>query len=573
MIHSIFTVLGGLAIFIFGMQLMSDGLQKVAGQRMRSILHLFAQNRFVAVFTGAVVTSVVQSSCATTVMTVGFVNAGLLSLQQSIGIILGAHVGTTITGQLVAFKISWIIMPAIILGLILNFITKRGILHWGTTVLGFGMLFLGMDFMSTELKELSNLEAVTNIFRTFCCEPVDGSIPAVPMLGAIAIGILVTVVIQSSSACSGIAIVLASSGLLDMYTAVAIVLGSNIGTTVTAQIAAIPANRVAKQAALSHTLTSIIATVMTFAVSWFTIKGEPVFFKLVEICSPGATIGRQIANANTLFNLISTIIFMPFIPLLAKLCEKLIPVARKDVRFQRLEPHLLSTPSIALAQTTAALRKMLKRAWIMVDCALKIYNKNDEKNQEIVKQLEKREEDVDGRQQEIADYLAELMHRPMTSQQARQIPMLLHCTNDVERIGDHTSFIRNIIENMQQSKLAFSPKAEAEFNEMHADLAHLTEEVIGLLDKKSPESIQNAKQARLALESKLNQFETDHLKRISDGLCVPAVGIMYLNLLEEIRKITHHLSNITDRADNFYDKLAKLGKIIDNDGVTSELVP
>lgn len=557
----IISVLGGLALFIFGMQLMGDGLQKVAGVRMRSVLRLFAKNRIVAIITGSAVTSVIQSSCATTVMVVGFVNAGLLSLQQSIGIILGAHIGTTITGQLVAFKISWIIMPAIILGLILNFITKRGISHWGTTVLGFGMLFLGMDYMSGRLRELSGTEAVTNIFRTFCCEPVNGSLPLMPLLGAIMIGIIVTFVIQSSSACSGIAIVLASSGLLDFYTATAITLGSNIGTTITALIAAIPANRVAKQAALSHTLTSSIGVLLFILTAWITCDGMPVFFKLVKICSPGATIGRELANANTLFNVISTLLFIPFIGLIAKLCEKIIPVAREDVRFQRLEPHLLATPAIALAQTTAALRKMLQKAWKMVDCSLCIYNKNDELNQRLVKQLEKREADVDERQRDIAEYLAKLMQRPLTQNQARQIPMLLHCTNDAERIGDHTAIIRDIMENLHGSKLRFSHEAEVEFNYLHEQLALLAEAVINLLEKSTPEGIAHAKALKAEISDKLMQFETEHLHRISSGLCVPEVGIKYLDILEEIRKISRHLSNITDRADSFYDKIAKLGKL------------
>jgi len=173
----IFIIYGGLAIFIFGMQLMSEGLQNVAGQRMRSILRLFAKNRFVAVITGVVITSVVQSSIATTVMSVGFVNAGLLTLQQAIGIILGSHIGTTITGQLVAFKISWIIMPAIIIGVVLNFFTKRTIASWGTIIMGFGFIFLGMDQMGGELRKLSQTETVVNIFRTFCCEPANGIMP------------------------------------------------------------------------------------------------------------------------------------------------------------------------------------------------------------------------------------------------------------------------------------------------------------------------------------------------------------------------------------------------------------
>ena len=234
------------------MQQMSEGLQDAAGQRMRSILRFFAKNRFFAVGTGVLVTSVVQSSAATNVMVVGFVNAGLLTLQQAIGIILGSHIGTTVTGQLVAFKIESIIMPSIILGVALNFVTKRSIANWGTIVLGFGFLFLGMKLMGDQLHEFSKTDTVVDLFRTFCCKPVNGYLPPKAVFGALIIGIVVTAFIQSSSATSGIVIVLANSVLLDVYTATIIILGANIGTTVTAQIAAIPANRVAKQAAFSH---------------------------------------------------------------------------------------------------------------------------------------------------------------------------------------------------------------------------------------------------------------------------------------------------------------------------------
>lgn len=570
MLTQILTILGGLAVFLYGMQIMGDGLKNAAGQRMRSVLALFAKNRVIAVTTGTIVTAVIQSSSATTVMVVGFVNAGLLTLVQAVGIICGSHIGTTITGQLVAFKISWLIMPAIIIGLILYYMPKRSWANWGLTIMGFGFVFLGMEFMGDKLKELSQTEAITNIFRTFCCQPENGIMPFGATMGALAVGIVATIVIQSSSATSGVAIVLATSGLLDFYTATVIVLGAAIGTTITAQIAAARANRVAKQAAMAHTLISTMGVTLCVASFWITWDGEPVFFKIVHLCSPGATIGREIANANTIYNVVFTIAFIPFIPLIAKTCEIILPVDRREVKFQRLEPHLLDTPSIALAQTSAALRKMLKKSWRMVDTALRIYNKNDEANQRIVKQLEAREADVDARQQDIADYLAKLMQRQLTSQQAKQIPMLLHCTNDVERIGDHTAIIRGIMEHLKTNKLAFSKSAEEEFNSLHANLTALAIAVIGLLEKKSPESIEEAKKMKKQLISQLTTYEADHLTRISSGLCVPEVGIMYLDLLEEIRKVTHHLSNITDRADNFYEKLAKLGKV-DRNSATSEI--
>ena len=383
-------VLGGLAIFIFGMQLMSDGLHQVAGERMRSILRLFSANRYVGVLSGAVVTTVIQSSSASTVMVIGFVNAGLLTLVQAMGIIFGANIGTTVTAQLVAFDIKWIIMPSIILGMFLSFIPKKNIANWSSTVIGFGFLFLGMTLMSGELKTLSENESFKGIFQIFPCAPVDGVMPVTGVLGALLVGIIATLVIQSSSACTGIIIALAASGLLDLYTGVVLALGSNIGTTITAQLAAIPANRVAKQAALAHTLFNVIGGVLVCATFWITWNQEPIFFSIVQWISVDGSLARQVANAHTLFNVCTTLILIPFIPLLANICEKALPIKDKKTKFQRLEPRLLETPSIALSQTTSAIRKMLKKAWKMVDGTLRMYNRNDEKTQKLLAQLEKR---------------------------------------------------------------------------------------------------------------------------------------------------------------------------------------
>ncbi len=559
MVPSILKVLGGVAIFIYGMTLMSDGLQKVAGTKMRSILRLFAKNRFVAVLTGVGVTSVIQSSAATTVMVVGFVNAGLLNLEQSIGIICGAHIGTTITGQLVAFKISAVIFPAIILGLLMSLWRQRTVSHWGQVIMGFGFLFLGMDMMNGTLKDL---EFIRTAFKYFQCAPVDGAMPPKAVLGAILVGMLVTVMIQSSSACTGIIIVLAGAELVDLYTAVALAMGSNIGTTITAQLAAISANRVAKQAAMAHTLTQALGVVLIAITFWVTYKGEPLFFAIIRGISPGAEVPRLIANSHTVFNVFSTLVFLPFIPQLAQLCERIIPVDRKDVKFRRLDPLLLASPSIALAQTTAALRKMLQKACRMVDCAINIYNHNDDSNQRMVRQLEKREEDVDQRQQEIADYLSALMQQgELRANEASQIPLLLHCTNDAERIGDHTALIRGILGRLEEQGRRFSPQAAAELDGLHDQLRNLADAVILTLEKNTPENVARAREIRRHMVETLTNCEREHLNRINLGQCVPEVGIIYLELLEEFRKIGRHLANIADRAENFYEKLQKLGKI------------
>ncbi len=546
-------VFGGLAIFIFGMKLMSDGLHQVAGERMRSILRMFSANPLVAVASGAAVTCVIQSSSASTVMVIGFVNAGLLSLVQAMGLIFGANIGTTITAQLVAFDITWVIMPAIIAGLLMGFVKRRSVADWSETILGFGFLFLGMQFMSDELKLLAQNEAFMNAFQIFKCAPVDGYIPAGALLGAIFIGLAATMIVQSSSACSGIVIALGASGLLDLYTAVALVMGSNIGTTVTAQLAAMTANRVAKQAALAHTLFNLIGVIIisvTFLIKW---GSEPAFFTLIRKMSLNGDLPRQIANAHTVFNVFTTLILLPFIPLLAHVCEKVIPASSGKVRYQYLEPHLLDTPPIALTQTAYALRRMLQKAWKMIDCALNIYNRNDEKNQLMVKQLEKREADIDERQKNITDYLSLLMSKKLTKNEAGQIPLLLHCTNDVERIGDHTEIIQNIIGKLQADDLKFSIQAEKEYDQLHDKLAETAELSSEMLTRCTPQLMKKSVQLEAELKLMLDKFETEHISRINRGDCRPQVGILYLELLAEIRKISRHLFNINERSEMFYE--------------------
>ena len=554
-------VFGGLAIFIFGMKLMSDGLHNVAGDKMRTVLRLFSANRFVGILSGATVTAVIQSSSASTVMVIGFVNAGLLTLVQAIAIIFGANIGTTITAQIVAFDIEWIIMPSIIVGLLLSFVPARSIRNWSETVIGLGFIFLGMTLMSSELKELSKDPWFMQLFQTFECAPVDGVIPPLALLGAIGVGVIATCVVQSSSAVSGIVIALGISGLVDLYTAVALILGSNIGTTITAQLASLTANRVAKQAALAHTLFNVLGVIIISSTFWFTIDGEPIFFKAVKSFSDSENdLARQIANAHTLFNLSATVILVGFIPLLAKICEKVIPVEKERTKFQRLEPHLLYTPSIALAQTAGALRKMLKKSWKIVDCTLCLYNKNDEKNQNVLKQLEKREADVDERQKDITEYLSKLMQVQLTKEEAEQIPLLLHCTNDAERLGDLAADIRDLMNRMHENKYRFSEKAENEFDELHATLTSLADLAIALLEKKSSETLSLAKITKRKMKDTLACVEAGHMTRVNGGTCLPEVSILYLELLENMRKVYKNIANIIDRAEMFYEKLPKAAR-------------
>ncbi len=546
-------VFGGLAIFVYGMKIMGDGLHAVAGEKMRTILRMFSANRFVAIFSGAAVTAVVQSSSASTVMVIGFVNAGLLTLVQSIGIIFGANIGTTITAQLVAFDIQGIVMPALILGLVLSFFKGRQVNGWGMTVLGFGFLFLGMGMMGGELKELAKDEGFRSMFRLFECVPgPSGHIPVGPLFGALGVGVLATVIIQSSSACTGIVLALGASGLLNLHTAVALVVGSNIGTTITAQLAALTANRVAKQAALAHTLFNFCGALFLFSSFVFVVDGEPAFFYLVRHFSAGGELPRQIANAHTLFNIITTVVLIPFIGPLAALCERVLPVREAKVKYRRLEPILLDTPDVALHQATGALRKMLGKSWRSVNCAFKLYDRTDADNLELSESLDEIEREIDERQSDIASYLSRLMEKPITHEQAGRIPMLLHCVNDAERIGDHAIIVRDIFNSLSEGEKILSDDARDEFLKLHAKLVRQAQGTLSLLAG-ADDSVRRAVMTlRDEIMVAAALCEQNHMIRLREKRCSADTGVVYIELLGEFRKVSRHLANIAERSGAFH---------------------
>ena len=550
-------VAGGLALFIFGMKLMSGGLQTAAGERMRGLLKFFSSNRYVAILAGALVTAVLQSSSASTVMVIGFINAGLLTLLQAIGIIFGANIGTTMTAQLVAFDLGGVIMPAIIAGLVLGFIKYHPLRGWGDMLLGFGLLFFGMRIMSSELKVIADFPSFVEFFRSFDCAPVNGVMPPGALLGAIMIGVVVTMLVQSSLATAGIVIALGAGGLVNLYTAVALVLGSNIGTTITALLAALPANRVAKQAALAHTLFNVIGVLIiagTFWIPWGS-TGIPVFFYIVNAFTDGNAFAaipqnmpRHIANAHTLFNVFTTLILIPFIPLLARICEKLLPVGSAKIKYQYLEPNLINNPAIALDQTVLVLRRMLRKAWKMVDRALSEHFVKANVDEEKFAQLEKREARIDGLQVEITDYLTRVMQRKLSGRQANVIPLLMHCTNDAERVADHTEVIVGLTRRLAETGFQLSEGAVRELKELRDKLCDQAECAISLLERYDEKLQVRAENDEREIAKMVKRFEDTHIVRLKERTCNASSGVIFIETLGEIEKVSARLSNIVDRA-------------------------
>ena len=554
----IVSVLGGLAVFVFGMKLMGDGLQMVAGEKMKSILQFFAKNRFIAVIAGALVTGVIQSSSACTVMVVGFVNAGLLDLTQAIGIIFGANIGTTITAQMIAFKLSNLALPAIIVGLVVVMLSKKpAVKGWGQTFLGFGLLFYGMSMMSGQLKAIGTFPQFIEFFQTFDCTPdkLGAPMPIGAIFGAIAIGTLITVLIQSSSASMGIVLALTTSGLVSFYTAVPLILGTNIGTTITAVLAAIGTNERAKQAAAAHVIFNLLGSFIMICLFFVPWGDAPVFLTMVNKITPGNALAltdpenvmRHTAMAHTLFNVVAVIIFLPFVGVIAKICESIIKV-KDEVKINYLEPHLLDTPSIALEQAVQSIRHMAKDAWSMIEESVAKAFMKGKFDDELLDDLARREEKVDQLQEDVADYLVQLTSRELTPSQAHLIPLLMHCNNDAESIADHSESIIGLAKRLKKSSKNLSDEAVRELNEIWDVMTDQAVNVIKALGNTDKSNISFALKDKRKIYGMCTDAERRHIKRLTEGKCSVTTGVIFIEMLSELERIGSKFANIAERA-------------------------
>ena len=548
-------VLAGLALFIFGMTQMSNGLQQVAGNRLKTILGYFTRNRVIAIITGATVTGFIQSSSACTVMVVGFVNAGLLNLQQAIGVVFGSNIGTTITAQMLSLKLNGLAFPAIIIGVLVLMVAKRSAIKgWASVVLGFGLLFYGMGIMSGQLKALSKYPTFINFFKSFDCTPLDAGayMPIGAVIGAIVIGTLMTVVIQSSSATTGITLALAAGGLINFYTAIPLILGSNIGTTITAILAALGSNRTAKQTALAHTMFNLIGAFGMIILLYIKMDGQPIFLAIINNMTDGnvfaahpENITRHIAMAHTMFNVVAVLIMMPFIGLFVKVCQTIIPIAEgdKDDRV-RLEPHLLNTPSLALQQATSQIRSMTKRAWKMMESSVGILNTGDFSKAEAIHE---QDDEVDEMQKEVNDYLSNLAKMTLTTSQSLAIPMLVHCNNNAERMGDNAEELLNLAKRIDKDHM-LSPEMVSKINHIVARLKAKMTYIKASFDADNTIDLKEMLKQDLQFKKDLADLENSDLADISSGKEDVIIGVTFLEIISILGKTNSRLSNIWERA-------------------------
>jgi phosphate:Na+ symporter len=550
-------LLGGLAVFIFGMKLMSEGLQKVADRRLRKVLNFMTQNRFMAVFAGLLITAMIQSSSATTVMAVGFVNAGLMSLAQSVGVIYGANIGTTITAQIIAFKLDELAYPAIAAGLALMMFSKRPqVRSAGQAILGFGLLFLGMKTMSGILKPLRYSPEFVSWFQIFDCTPEGGRgmVQPLPALMCIVIGTVMTCVIQSSSATVGLVMALASQGLISFYTAVPLILGDNIGTTITANLAAIGANRNARRTAIAHTLFNVFGTIYMYILLFLPFwKGQPVYLGFINAITAGEVFTahpenllRHVANAHSAFNIFNCILFLPFTQLMAKICMKIIPLTDedRDSVLQYLEPKLLQTPSIALQQAVREVTYMVRKGEKSTYESIEVLT---EGKTALIPAILEREDVIDRLQHEIAEYLVQISRRTLTNEEARLMPALLHAVNDAERLGDHAEETLEIHHLLQEYNLKLPPAEIEEMRDIRDKLQKQFANVIAVLEGKDSGVFDAVKTLEKEIKSAIRDYTDAHVRRLDDDACDVQAGVMYLDALTHLERVSQHLLNIAER--------------------------
>ncbi len=550
------SLLGGLAVFIFGMKLMSGGLRRIADRRLKSILQSMTKNRFRAVGIGTGLTAAVQSSSAVTVMVVGFVNAGLLTLPQAIGVVFGANIGTTVTAQIIAFRLDELAYPAVIVGLLMSSLGRRmATKAAGEAILGFGLLFLGMSTMSDILKPLRYSPEFGALFHLFDCAPVNGLIPIGPVLISILIGTVTTIMVQSSSATIGLVLALASQGMLNFYTAFAVVLGDNIGTTITAILASLGGNRNAKRAAAAHTLFNVFGAAYMVALMLLPVwNGQPLFLGFVDWVTPGAVFAgspenltRHIANAHTLFNVFNVVLFLPFIGLMAAVVRRIVPLSDADQEsiLVYLEPHLLETPQLALGQAVREVAYMVRRAQKSINegCELFLDGSTD-----MIKKIEQREELIDRLQEEITAYLVELSGKPMSPEEARMVPGLIHAVNDAERIGDHSMNLVELAELKRKYKHRLSDEAVADIRR----LLDIINQQFAATCRALEQGDEGAVDRVLYKEGIITEIMTDaseaHVARLESGHCGLQAGVVFLDLLAHLERVGDHLMNIAERA-------------------------
>ncbi len=531
--------LGGIALLMYGIRIMGDGLESAAGDAMRRILASLTRNAWIGCLVGTAVTGIVQSSSAITVMTVGFVNAQLMTFRQALGVIYGANIGTTVTGQLMAFQITQAALPAIALGFALHYFAKRKVVKdIGQGILGFGILFLGLMLLKDSVVTLKESDLAVQAFRDF-----SGN-----LVMAVLAGTVVTMLIQSSSASLGIAMALAAQNLITLDAAIALMLGDNIGTCITAQLASLGTHTTARRTAWAHTIHNVVGVVLALILLKF-------FTPLIIALSPSAegleigsdiyqaALQRQVANAHTAFNILSAVLFLIFNNQFAAFLEKLIPDRKRDATGAvHLDSRLLDTPLVAAGAVLQELGRMARACRDLVEGSTEALLDPTSRD---IEELRAEDMAIDELQDAITEYVIELMEREISDSVSEQVPALLHVANDLERVGDHC---KNLLEFAAERRDGDVPWSEPACETVR-EMAGLVDEMLALtVEAFSGEYSDEIPGRILELEKQVDDRTEEgrlaHMRRAREGECLMLPGVLLLDTLMNYEKIGDHLRNI-----------------------------
>ena len=533
-----FNVLGGLGIFLFGMDSMSSGMQKLAGQRLKKILALLTTNRVVAILMGMLVTMLVQSSSVSTVMTIGFVNASLLTLKQALGVIFGANIGTTITGWILVLNIGKYGLPMVGAGAILYmFLKGEKAKTRALTFMGLGMIFLGLQLMSNGLKPVRSMPEFVRLFSLFSADSYFG------VLKVAFVGALITAIVQSSSATLGITITLAVQGLIDYPTAVALVLGENVGTTITAFLATLNANANAKRAAYAHTI------INTIGVIWVTAIFPYYLDFLSNFGSPEANITMAIATAHTMFNVSNVIIFTPFIGILADFLTKVIKDDEKtSERITHIDELMLKTPSVVVGQTKTEVLNMGKNISEMFNTLKEIYQTNRSITEDEVKKMRKIEDDLDIYQKEIttANFII-LNNKNITDNLKLDTKNNLEVCDEYETISDYLMRIINSLKRLQDNNIPLTEEEKNTLSTMNRDTEELFRNINTAYATKNKEMMLRSIEKANTITENYRVAKDKHL--INAGCHETPIALLttsYMDTLNYYRRVRDHIYNIIE---------------------------
>ena len=535
-ITEVLQLLGGLALFLYGMQMMSTGLETAAGNKMKTILEKLTSNRFVGVLAGAIITAVIQSSSATTVMVVGFVNSGLMTLRQAVWVIMGANIGTTITGQLIALDVGALAPLFAFVGVAcIMFVKKEKVKYISEVIAGFGVLFIGMDMMGNAMVPLQSSEVFINFMTTFS-NPLAG----------IAMGAVFTAIIQSSSASVGILQALATAGLVPLHSAVYILFGQNIGTCITAVLASIGTRTNAKRTTIIHLMFNIIGTTI-FTV--FTLVTP--FVDIMATTAPDNP-AAQIANVHTTFNIVTTILLLPFGTYMARLAERILPESEKEKdevkRLKYITPfetsYQVGQAAIVQAQVEQEVGRMTGMVRQNIEDSFDSLLTSDVSRSE---EISEREEYIDYLNVEISRYIVHVMSSESASQDLRNISGYYTVVSNLERIGDHAMNIAGYAVNLKKWKQTFSEDALGELKKMRDICLKTLDDIGNFTNGQKGRILERTAQNEQKIDDMRDDYRDRQVNRMQKGTCQADTGIIYSEILTDFERIGDHALNIAQK--------------------------